>query len=260
MLLLCHCAPLEATSQAAIDPALAPRGSAPALLSPWISFYASFDDGVTAALAGGAARPEQVHGATVLESGRFGRGIRLGEAAGGARIDYALEHNVDFERPGALSFWVAPLSWLDRAPRGDSGYVRFVRVVGATRAVFAIQRDARGEADALVIGVSNLRGGETYQLKRGAGRRWQKGEWHLVAVSWDPLGFAASIDGDPFVRVGVPDGRLPAGLGPGPGSVLVVGDPGREGSLLDELTVYTRPLAADEVARLWSRSGAEEAQ
>lgn len=243
------------------DPAAPPAASAPSLLGPWISFYAGFEEDVVAELASGEPRPRQVQGRTVFDRGRVGRALRLGVAAGGARIDYPLASNLDFSRPGALSFWISPRGWQAKAPPGDSGYVRFLHVVGRERSVFLVQREPRRTMqEALALGFFDLPGGEKHFLQIEAGPRWGSREWHLLVVDWDAAGFALSVDGAPFVRKGVPGERIRAFFGrPVPDATLVVGGRSREFSLLDELTIYARPLGDADVAALWQRGQASQA-
>lgn len=223
-------------------------------LGAWASFKVSFDADTRADLAAGPRSPVSVEGSPVLEAGRFGRALRLGVGAGGARVDYPLAGNVEFAQPGGLSFWVSPRGWRDRTPSGRNGTVRFLRVTSRDRSVLVVQRDARrADRDRIMVGFSDSPKGESYFLDLATETSWREGEWHLIVLAWDDAAFAVSIDGGPFSRKAVPIGRLAASFGkPGPKAVLALGDPATESTLIDEIVGFTRPLRDEDAATLWA--------
>jgi hypothetical protein len=235
-----------------LDPASGLKpGSSPTLLNDWIRFYASFDHGATGAeLASGSAEPTSVQGNPRFDVGILGTALRVG--GDGAELRFACQGNLELAKPGALSIWVAPREWSDTS----SAYVRFVRVTGQANAVFVLERDVRASGntrETLIAGAAGFPGGQQSLLILPIGARWRAADWHLLVIDWDATGFALSLDGTPFVRHAVPgqsmERAFPAGQS---GAVFVVGDTGAESSLVDDLTVYERPLADEEVAQLFA--------
>lgn len=236
------------------DPASAvPPGSAATFLGDWICFYAGFDQAtVHPDLAAGDAEPRLLYGSLQFEAGILGHSLRVG--AGGAEVGFATPRNLELAKPGALSMWVMPRTWKDTG----SAYLPLIRIFGAGQAVFVIERDVRsageGERDRIITGPSGLSGGRQVLMFRPLPGRWRNGEWHLLALDWDAMGFALSIDGAPFVREAAPGGTLPhtfqANASP---QGFVIGNRGQEATLMDELVVYQRPLTDEEAVQLFSR-------
>jgi hypothetical protein len=232
-------------------------------MSPWVLFHAPYDGSEEPVLSLGRPRPVAVHGDPVFEPGVVGRAIRFGARANGVEIRYAREGNLDFSAPGGLSFWVRPVNWR-RVDAGRSGYVRFIRSGGRDGSSFVLERDVRRPPSAkhekLLVGFFDLRGSQRYYLALRAGPPWRNGRWHFVAASWDAVGFAASVDGQPLIRRAMPEGlaavHFPAA---GEGATWVVGDRiTDEGYALDELRIYSRALRDEDVRALFAaaREGA----
>jgi hypothetical protein len=236
-------------------------GPAPLLFDAWVRFHAGFDAGLAADRSAGKPEPIEHKGSAASTADDRGGALRLGVGGGGTQLTWETAGNLDLARPGALACWVRGLGWQAEAPPGDSGYVRLVRVPGAGRSVFLVERDVRragATSEAFVVGFFDLAGGEEHSLVLRPGPLWRPTDWHLLVVTWDARGFAVSVDGAALVRQAVPEGRiranfadLPDGAGSA-GAAWIVGDAARESTLLDDLTVYARVLDDDEVRRLYA--------
>ncbi len=155
---------------------------------------------------------------------------------------------------GAVSLWIRPVHWT----RVNGGNTTFLMTSNAT---FYLQRQgpAHDETGKLTRqeGVQYLIRGETtgnVTLMTGTAN-WPDGRWRLIVANWAWPTVSWSIDGGEFVgrsvRVNPDDGHF---------GDLVVGATGGEPTLIDELTIYRRPLTQAEARHLYEtfRPEAEE--
>lgn len=235
----------------------APPGSAPAMLNPFIAFYAGFDAGsVSADLAAGDPQPLAVEGTARFVRGRIGQALVIGGEKGGMRAHYRAEDNLDLSRPGALSFWISPVRWIkpgESEKRDIMGlFVRHARNGGS----FAVNRTGFSvnppRKDHLLAGFFQLPGITQAFVEVHGTDAWRDGAWHLVVLCWSRTGFGLSIDGANFepAEFAVP---IPAESFnfPGRESEFLVGNLSAETTALDELTIYTRPLRFEEARALY---------
>ncbi len=235
-------------------PPIVEPGGAAAVLNESIVFYASFDHGrVDADLALGRAEPLGVGGTLRFVEGRFGGGLLLGAGGGGARLEYAARDHLDFTRPGALSFWIRPRSWIPPSAE-RRGYVRFL-TVPVHPASFVVQRMGfdrdLDRPERLIVGVFGLPGVQPTYVEMSGSEGWRSDRWHLVVANWDRYGFEVSLDGQPFERRAAAD-RLDYGalVEDGGAPVFVLGNNTEETTAIDELTLYAHPLEMKDVAKL----------
>lgn len=238
------CAALPSAGSAAC------RGALPPGLEAWVAFELDFEGGnLRARSVGGAREPAKVLGDANFVPGRFGRALRLGE--GGARIHFDSAGTLDFTRPGGLSFWLSPRSW----ERTSNAYVTFFVTGTPGGASFNLQRDARRagvEKELIPVGLFALPGGRRMHFLRMRTEPWKRGSWHFVALRWDRLSFAISIDGGDFVQQGVPDGEWQRHFSPqAPGARWRIGDAKGEGSAIDEFRIYSRPVRDAEARAMF---------
>lgn len=234
----------------------APSGSAPHLLNPFIAFYAGFDGGSASAdLAVGDPQPLRLEGTARFVPGRIGQALLLGTAGGGARVEYDATHNLDFARPGALSFWMRPAHWVDPAGSREREILGLLARRARNGGSFALNRTGfrafPPREDHLLVGFFKLPGiPQTFVRVRGT-ETWTSRGWHLVVLDWSRSGFSVSVDGASFEQASFPvalpgdafqiDGRETA---------LAVGNRSSETTAIDELAIYTRPLRLEEARAL----------
>jgi hypothetical protein len=241
----------------AIAAAPVAEGSAPALLNPFIAFYAGFDrESVVADLAVGAPEPVQIEGTPRFVPGRFGRALLLGAAGGGARVYYAAEGNLDFSRSGAVSFWISPVRWISRREADERDILALLTRRARAGGAFVINRTgfraSNQRKDHLNSGFFDLPGiKRSYVQVRGT-EGWTAGVWHLVVLNWTRSGFAISVDGGELEPSQFPV-PLPfeAFRIRGRESPFAIGNDVAETTAMDELATYTRPLRLDEVQSLY---------
>ncbi len=230
-----------------------PREENPALslLNNAITFYAGFDAQLPAAdLANGKAEPVSVAGKPVFLPGRFGQALLTGQKGGGAMVTYATPGNVDFTKPGALSFWAAPVKWIEPGEQPQRPYLHLL-AVPAPRGALLIERMGFSlkpkRADRLLLGYFNMPELKTAMAGYPT-EQWKAGEWRLVVMNWDVNGFSASFNGAAPHRVEF-SRRLKEGdfSTTGPKALVQIGNTGSETTLIDELTFYNRPLRPEEI-------------
>ncbi len=235
----------------------------PEQLQAALSFYCSFDSASTRAdLAGGVADPVAVGGALRFVPGRFGRALAIGRGAGGGSFEYASEANLDFARPGALSFWIAPLDWEDPAQVRARGYVPMLHRRAPAGNHFTLNRmgfDTRlARGDRLSAGFWAPGGSHNGLIQLESTLGWRAGEWHFVALSWRREAFELSIDAAAPVSTSFRTALTPASFRIGNAETpFEVGGSADELSAIDELQIFTRPLARSELLRLARAAQAE---
>ena len=82
-------------------------------------------------------------------------------------------------------------------------------------------------------------------LMRGT-EKWPPGKWRLVVANWNWPSMSLSVDGGEFSPLTVRQSPTADLFGS-----IVVGASGGEKTLLDELTIYRRPLSLQEAKRLY---------
>lgn len=247
---------------------------APEDASPRLLFQASFEDGVTADTASGKVEPKSAVGIEFAE-GRRGRAVKLGAAAKSA-LQYPAAGNVDWRR-GTVAFW-AKRDFSEENPgldlAGKPLYHPF----------FVLAPDAGGKARPRgpACGDSSLWfswAGQYLSFSRGdialgkvirgipyLTRLGSHGWCHFV-ITWDAFGQRIYLDGkdvlggvgdnaNPYKRVT----QLPDRLFYRPGAAEKLGTffigsapGGAMDGLIDEFRIYSAPMSATEVRRLYDR-------
>lgn len=235
-----------------------------------VTFYLSFDQKrLVADLAAGDAEPAEIHGTPKFADGVHGHALVLG-GENAVRAEFLPSGNIDFSVPGALSFWLAPLKWRQPGEVEERQTLGFLGLRGSSGGAFFIQRHGfKNEGgrpirnDAFQIGVYNLPDWENVIYSRAADRnrphfteQWEPLDWRLIVVNWDSNGYSVSIDADHAERRDYPRAiseiDFPNDLvGKRRGSFRLGGSPSLETTLIDEVTVYRRPLEGNEIQALY---------
>ena len=205
----------------------------------WRTYHAAFEPG--------DASVTELPGAALV-AGRRGRALRLGK--GGGLPELTRQGVVDLSRPGAITCWIRPVDW--QAPGPSSEYVPVIRVLGRGAAVLIVERDRRSPGrlvDVWIAGYFSLVSRGEIQMQRELGSLWSNDGWHFLVFQWDSTGFSLQIDDSGPARTAVPAADLASEF-PKATSKLVIGSDTREGLLVDELSVWSRPLESRELKAL----------
>ena len=230
-----------------------PLGESPglALLSDEVVFYLSFDsDGARADMAIDNPDPVEVKPRVAFRNGIHGQALMSGK--GGGCAQYQMKGNLDFTKPGAISFWVSPMRWT-KGP--DQPLIFFFLAWGkgyiGTERQGALSKNRRSNCFILFMhnfpDIPNRVG----CLVDYCTRHWNDGEWHLVVINWKKAIFEMSIDGRRLSSRVLPRALTTNDFSPR--SRFQVGNPGQgpDLTLIDEFTVYRRPLGEGEIRELY---------
>jgi len=234
-----------APAQPLADPRADPYFADPALraLMDWVTFQLTFD---RASLVPDMAAGD--FGFSPTKSPQFASGVK-GQAlvAGGdsGSAIYAREVNASLETRGAISLWLCPLQWT----HVNGGNTEFLMT---TNASFYLQRQGplhneegvvtRQEAMQFLM-LSPVTGNNCLAFGTDD---WPPGRWRLMVANWSWPTMSFSLDGGEFQSLSVKQNPTAANFGG-----LAVGSSGGEKTLMDELTIYRRPLILEEVRSLY---------
>lgn len=213
-----------------------------------VTFHAGFDqlpaDADLSAGDGKANVPAAPH---ELRDGLLGKALLCGRTS----VSYAAQWNVDLSRPGALAVWLSPQDW---KRQGEPPYLFFLILHGSGRSLMLARMG--GTANQEFLYAQAAVGKDAASVLSGHTRDWQSGGWHLLVLNWRAEAVEFSVDGGELHR-----GVAPwlAGARGEPGG-LIVGNEGTPGQqyLVDELTVFDRPLSAEEVRWLFEQGAARK--
>ena len=204
-----------------------------------ILFRAPFDAGTDAELARGHAAPKAVSGPVRFEPGRFGQALVVGE--NGATLEYRIEGNLD-SRQGAVSFWFKPVNWSPAETRSHM-FLRYLH-----GGIFRIFTSENGR---LVFEV----GPDLAERRRvsAALTALRPEAWAHVVVTWSTEQIQLFINGRLADANTCEERFLPLVVNYN----FQIGDlpraRGRETprvTLIDDLTVFRRPIGPDEFERV----------
>jgi hypothetical protein len=240
-------APLAAsTADVPLDPRSDPYLADPALRSPmdWATFRLTFDDDrLLPDMAAGAWEP-QLLGAPKFADGLKGRALVAGGESGAAL--FPRELNASLTTRGAISLWVCPLEWT----HDQGGNTVFLMT---TNASFYLQRQGPLHNEEGIVtrqeAVQFLMLSETTgnQCLAFGTESWPLGKWRLLVANWSWPTMSFSLDGGEFQSLSVKQNPTEANFGG-----LIIGATDGQTTLLDELTIYRRPLTLDETRALYA--------
>lgn len=213
-----------------------------------ITFYLSFDKTPRADLAGGSPDPLSVAGDAQFHPGLHGRAMALTDATKPGTyvvVGYPTLDNVDVTKPGSLAVWLRPHHW-DRGVKAE--YFWPVKIMSSgVQLMFGRMGGQPNEPIYLWAKVGDTK---DVCLIAGDTRDWKEGEWHLWVMNWRSQSIEFSVDGGPCQRQDLP-AKINA-EGDRTGQIYL----GQGGAscryLLDELMVLDRPLANEEIQRIYA--------
>lgn len=221
-----------------------PYCASPALreLMDWVTFQLSFDAGSMVPEMAAGEYDLSLHGRPQFESGISGLALVAGEGSG--RAIYPRGPNATMGTRGAVSLWVCPVQWTHH----NGGNTTFLMT---TNASFYLQRQGpahneegrctRHEGFQYLIR-GEVTGNKTLMVGT---EKWPPGKWRFIVANWSWPTMSLSIDGGEFKSASVKSNPDESYF-----DRLAVGATGGEKTLVDELTIYRRPLTLDEVRLL----------
>lgn len=210
-----------------------------------LTFYASFDDSLTATTAAGDTKPKKVTGQYEFVPGILGKAVVAGEL--GKELAYSVRDNLDTQK-GSFSLWLKPLDW--QAGDLKDHYLLSIPDKFAMRAA--------QNSGGVHLEWWNF-GGATYLYPQGP----YKDQWKHLVYTWGDKEVVLYQNGQVAGRIGL-DNRIyfPAGTQELPRvteGLLYLCDPmktqdgGKNTTVVDELMIFNRPLNATEVRNLYRR-------
>ena len=230
-------------------------------VTPELIFHAPFDGSAEAKDAKGAKAPIRAEGLEYAE-GRYGKAVRL-TAKAKSVLEYAAQDNLVPER-GTVSLWYRR-EWPDRGRRPDGGEI--------WRTLFA-NEPAKGER----IGSGQLwfwwwgdrlradQGDDDDQFASRYPPPFAGGDdWTHLAVTWDEERVSIYLNGKGGRGAG--DGTSPMVEALKPRDLLTFnrqafasffvggeGDGRQFDGLIDDLRIYSAPLAPEQIREIWRRA------
>jgi len=222
---------------------LTPRDRKNAALFKEILFRASYDQGVDADIHKGDPKCK-TQGKVVFDQGKFGKAVAVGEEF--ARLTYTMgshSHPINLScREGGLSFYFKAVDWEPSEKRSHL----FFRV----KSLALLRVFTNGQGMLVFETGSDL--AQRNGVKASLADK-EKGEWIHVAATWCEKEIRLYLDGKLVAQKENADRFLSYALN----TTFEVGDIPRgmgrrrpRKTLIDDFTIYRRPLAQDELFRV----------
>lgn len=221
----------------------APRISELDPLMDCVTFHLSFDGGKFTPDVAAGSGDGKLSGTPAFAPGVSGQAAVIGD--GGAGVIFPRAGNFPVTRRGGVSLWICPQEWNHR----DNGNTVFLMTSNAS---FYLERQGPlykpdGQAQRiealLMLCLSPVTGHASIEQNCSG---WKNGEWHFLAANWQWPVMEFSLDGEPFQAKAVVRPPTEQTFGD-----LIIGAQHGPRTLLDELTIYRRPLTETEVRLLW---------
>ena len=221
-----------------------------------LTVLSDFDDGTPASRIPGLKAPSGRY--VVGDAGLFGSRALVGGGFAFQLDKTASKRHFDTTKPGTVLFWVKLTEAIPAGAKADPGCTHFNAMWSPRKRMLVFRQDgascgASGQAPMSVYFHCPKADGKNYAIRSDLGpsfRNWKVGEWHLVAATWRPDGFALSYDGGPFQSV---DSTEP--LGPGVGqigfSMPTADGTGAGACAMDDCAVLDFALSDGQVRALW---------
>lgn len=235
----------NAEAPLAVDPRTDPYFADPRLreLMDWVTFQLTFDSETLVADMAAGVTAFSLDGEARFEPGLKGQALVAGADSG--RAIYPRELNATLGTRGAMSLWIRPVQWTHQ----NGPNTTFLMT---TNSSFYLQRQGPMHNEE---GVVTRQEGFQYLMRSEvtgnnclmvSTHDWEPGKWRLIVANWSWPTMSLSIDGGEFRSLSVKQSPAAADFGG-----LAVGASGGEETLIDELTIYRRPLTLEETRLLY---------
>ena len=226
-----------------------------------ITLLTDFDDG-TACSAVNGLKPTNDRW-TIGDDGLFGTKALVGGGFGYNIGGEKSKKVLDTSKPGTVLFWIKLTEDFPADIKADPGCTHFNAMWAPNKRMLVFRQEgktcgASGQAPMSVYYHCLKKNGDdhlikNYVIRSDVGpsfRKWRKGEWHLIAATWRPDGFAISYDGAPFKAV---ESTEP--IGPGVWmvsfSVLGAGGGARGNCAMDDCAALDFAMSDEQARELW---------
>lgn len=215
-----------------------------------VRFRVTFNDTIEAEIAAGKPKPTKTTGELKYVPGRFGQALAAGE--NGAVIEYRIESNLDVKH-GAVSMWINPVNWQPGEKRSHV-LLRFRH-----GSIFRLIIDEAGR----LVFESGPDLVETCRASTSIAHLKQ-GEWAQIVATWSAAHreMRLYVNGELGDAVECEERFLPLVVN----YDFQIGDipraRGRETprqTLIDDLTIYRRPISPQEFGRVEAGSSGAKA-
>lgn len=203
-----------------------------------VVFYISFDDESGEADMSTGENKATVDGKPVFETGVSGKAFRA------ATFRYEVDRNLQVDKPGALSFWLCPHEWV----RGDEEpLLPFFMTDYKGDGFLGIERQGQIIKDGKLARAPGLLFWAHYfkdlpSVNGSTGCDWKDGEWHFIVLTWRGPKWEVWVDGKLQIPISLPRPIKQEELSK---YFLLCGN-----ALMDEFTIYRRPLTSEEIVRI----------
>lgn len=219
-----------------------------------ITFEQNFDSQtLLPEMSGGNAKPILVFGKQSYAKGVKGYSLRCGK--GGAKIRYSSSQNIDFDRPGSLSFWFFTDNW--RKGIGEPRIVFFATECSKGYIGLETENDPKNisplERKILLRILYSPVIADCCLALPAIGIKGDS-MWHLLVFAWYGNSIYMSLDGVPFSSKVLANKISTKAL---PSTDFSVGVESFQNYLLDEFRIYSRKLSDAEVKTIWERGNME---
>lgn len=243
----------------AAAPAAAP--AAPAIsLDEYVTFQISFDESVDVDIATGSAELKQQAHEDIRDGYQYVDGIK-GKALyntdpRGFVRRYAIQDNLDFEKPGTISMWIKPVKWEKLTPdspkqpngRYNTITTPFFMTSWAQNGYIVLERacpellENPERVRLLFPGFKNVLG---YYEKHFT---WEDNKWYNIVLTWNGYDYTVYINGEVAIaaahkeKLKASDMAATFEVRPNPGMVL------------DEFTVYNKAFSPEELKAMYNQN------
>jgi hypothetical protein len=227
------------------DPRADPYFARPELraLMDWVTFQVTFDGGSLVPDMAAGNYKFTSSGTPLFQPGIKGLALQAGGGSGMAL--YSGPGNLPLATRGALSVWLCPLEWT----HVNGGNTVFMMTGNGT---FYLERQGPGHDAQGVVTRNECLLGLIRNTGAGDGTvyadtaSWPARQWRLIVVDWDWPILGISVNGEDFstvTTVGKPKPEDFPNFG--------VGSRDGEKTLMDEFTLYRRPLTRAEAKAIY---------
>jgi len=211
-----------------------------------VTFYLTFDEGLTPDLAAGDKYAPKTHGnyarthkRPVLADGLLGKALVLGT---GSAV-YPTLGNASLDSRGAMAFWIKPEEW-KREQDGNCVFVHAGRHFIVERQGPMPGPDGRPRRRASILCIGSGEGQKRSTSIMASDL--DNGAWYFLVVNWSWPRLELSLD------AAAPKAKATAGQPPANAfPAFSVGSRGGSRALMDELLIFKRPLTPAEIRTLY---------